>query len=44
MSLDGIGYRSSYGDGHNIALFDVDAAEVVDCKMVRVTRVEVSYS
>ncbi len=26
MGLDGVGYRSSLGEGHNIALFDLEAA------------------
>jgi RES domain-containing protein len=28
--LDGIAYRSSLGEGHNIALFDLDAAAVIN--------------
>jgi hypothetical protein len=33
---DGIGYRSSYGPGHNVVLFDVDLAEQVNALLVRV--------
>jgi hypothetical protein len=34
--FDGIAYRSSYGPGHNVALFDVDLAQQVNCFVVRV--------
>lgn len=30
-NFDGIAYRSSLGDGHNVALFDLDTAELVRC-------------
>lgn len=28
--FDGIAYRSAFGNGHNVALFDLDAAEIVE--------------
>ncbi len=28
---DGIAYKSSLAEGHNIALFDLDSADVIDC-------------
>ena len=31
QGMDGVGYRSSLGLGHNIALFDLDAADVINC-------------
>jgi hypothetical protein len=34
--FDGIGYRSAYGDGHNVALFDIGAAEQRNCFLVYV--------
>lgn len=34
--FDGVGYRSSYGRGHNIVLFDVDLAEQVNGFLLRV--------
>jgi hypothetical protein len=34
--LDGIGYRSSLGPGHNVALFDLDAADVINCGVYEV--------
>lgn len=37
--LDGIAYASSLGPGQNLAIFDVDAADVRSCDLVQVTRV-----
>ena len=34
--FDGVAYRSSYGTGHNVALFDPDLAAQVNCFVVRV--------
>jgi hypothetical protein len=42
--LDGIAYRSAFGTGHNIALFDADAADIVACQLYTVTGAEVKYS
>jgi hypothetical protein len=42
--LDGIGYRSSFGAGHNIALFEVDVAEVVTTTLYEVTGIDLRYS
>lgn len=42
--LDGIAYRSSFGPGHNIALFEIDAAEVVTCILFQVTGIDLRYS
>jgi hypothetical protein len=42
--LDGIGYRSAFGTGHNIALFDPGAADVVSCQLHAVIGSEVRYS
>jgi hypothetical protein len=43
--FDGIAYRSSYGPGHNIALFDLNAAEVTaDPQLVEVTDLSLTYS
>ncbi|MBI3128014.1 MAG: RES family NAD+ phosphorylase [Candidatus Tectomicrobia bacterium] len=30
---DGIAYRSSLGEGHNIALFDLNSAELINCQV-----------
>lgn len=37
--FDGIAYASSLGPGHNLAIFDLDAADVRGCDLVQVTRV-----
>lgn len=34
--FDGVGYRSAYGEGHNIVLFDPNIAEQVNCHIVKV--------
>lgn len=34
--FDGIAYASSLGDGHNVALFDLDAAVLTGCGLYRV--------
>src|SRR5690606_23148870 len=34
--FDGIAYRSSLASGYNVALFDVDAADVVNCAVFEV--------
>ena len=36
---DGIGYRSALGEGHNIVLFDLDAADLINCLLVVVKNV-----
>jgi hypothetical protein len=36
QGLDGVAYRSSLGPGLNIALFDLDAADVVSCTVLEV--------
>lgn len=43
--LDGVGYKSSYGEiGYNIALFDIDVAEVGDCYLSRVNDISLKLS
>lgn len=37
---DGIAYRSSLGKGHNIALFDVKAAEIINCFLFKVRSIK----
>jgi hypothetical protein len=36
---DGVGYRSSLGSGHNVALFDIDAADIINCTVHKVERI-----
>ena len=42
--LDGIGYRSAAGLGHNIALFDLDSADVMNCTLFRVDGLKLESS
>ena len=42
--LDGIAYGSSLGPGHNVALFDIDVASVVNCGVVQIKRMKFEYS
>ena len=35
-NFDGVAYRSSLGDGHNVALFDLDMAKLVSCFLFQV--------
>ena len=43
--LDGVAYKSSYGEaGYNMALFDLDAANVGDCYLCRVDDVSLKIS
>ena len=43
--FDGIAYKSSYGeDGFNVALFDVAAADVINCGLYRIKDVSVTLS
>lgn len=41
--FDGITYRSSLGDGHNIALFDLDVAELINCFLFEVKSVKFNF-
>ena len=34
--LDGVGYGSSLGAGHNVVLFDMEAAAVVNCELLEI--------
>jgi RES domain-containing protein len=42
--LDGIGYRSALGTGHNLALFDLDSADVINGQLVKVDSLDIVYS
>jgi hypothetical protein len=42
--LDGVAYRSSLGEGHNLALFDTEAAAVVKCGLVEIRGVKLDLS
>ena len=40
---DGIAYRSSLGEGHNIALFDLDLADLVNCTPFEAKRISYDF-
>ncbi|MDQ3256946.1 MAG: RES family NAD+ phosphorylase [Acidobacteriota bacterium] len=43
-SFDGIGYKSSLGSGSNLALFDFEAADVINCTLFHVDAVDFVFS
>jgi RES domain-containing protein len=44
QGFDGVAYRSSLGPGHNIAVFDLDAARIASCSIVNVKTVQITIS
>lgn len=42
--FDGIAYRSSLGKGHNFALFDLNAADIINCTLFEVKKVSFDFS
>lgn len=42
--FDGIAYRSSLGKGHNIALFDINVADIINCTLFEVKQVSFDFS
>jgi hypothetical protein len=43
--FDGVAYKSNFGEqGYNVALFDLDAADQLNCALYRVDKVDVEYS
>jgi hypothetical protein len=40
---DGIAYKSSLSDGHNIALFDLEVAEVVRCSIFKPLDIKIEF-
>jgi len=38
---DGIAYNSNFGEGHNLALFDANSAEIVSCAPYEIQSIEV---
>jgi len=41
--FDGVAYRSAYGDGHNVVLFDVSLAEQVNGSLLRVRDIKFTF-
>jgi hypothetical protein len=40
---DGVAYKSSLADGYNVALFDLDAAEVCGCSLYEVSNIKFDF-
>lgn len=43
LGYDGIAYKSSLGTGHNITLFDVDSADIQDCSIYNVKKINYTF-
>jgi hypothetical protein len=41
--FDGIAYRSSLGEGHNVALFDIGAAHLVGCHLFEARKLHFEF-
>ena len=41
--FDGIGYRSSLGDGYNITLFDIHSAKIINCFLYTVKGIKFDF-
>jgi len=41
--FDGVAYRSSLGPGHNLALFDLGAAELISCHLFEVKTISFTF-
>jgi hypothetical protein len=42
--FDGVAYRSALGEGHNIALFDVDAANLEGCSLYQLKSIDFDFA
>lgn len=43
--LGGIAYKSKFGEsGYNIAVFDIEAAELINCSLFEVKNIEMDFS
>lgn len=43
QGFDGLAYRSSLGDGHNVGLFDLGAADPVNCFLHRTIEIKFTF-
>lgn len=43
LGYDGIAYKSSLGNGHNVTIFDLDSAKVETCSIHRVKKINYSF-
>jgi hypothetical protein len=44
LGFDGVRYKSALHDGHNLALFNVDMAKMVDCQLFDTKRIVYEFS
>jgi hypothetical protein len=44
QGYDGIGYTSSLGEGQNLALFDLDAAVPINCRLYRTSEITCKFA
>lgn len=42
--FDGVAYKSNLGDGFNVALFDVDSADLINCFLFQVKSVQFEFN
>lgn len=40
---DGVAYKSSLADGHNVALFDLDSAKLINCSAYKTKRIKFDF-
>ncbi len=41
--LDGVAYRSALGESHNLAIFDIDAADVIKCSLFEAKKIDFTF-
>ena len=41
--FDGVGYRNSLGPGHNIVLFDLESADIINCSLLTIRSLKLEY-
>jgi len=41
--LDGVAYVSALGKGHNLAIFDIDAADVINCFLFEAKKIGFTF-
>ena len=42
--FEGVAYESAFGKGHNLALFDIDAAELRNCGLYKLSKIAFEFS
>ena len=41
--LDGVAYRSALGESHNLAIFDIDTADVINCSLFEAKKIDFTF-